>query len=132
MDIDPTEIAPLMPRIFIIDAGREDGKLAYRLFGTALVSLFGREMTGRAVGERLPTEAAEEALAHYRGVIRDRHPLYHEARLREPSNDYTDVERLLLPLSPDDIRFDMVMGIVVPKRVIAAQAIPAMRRLIGP
>lgn len=130
-DIEPLDIAALMPQVFIVDAGAEDVKLTYRLFGTGLVSLFGREMTGRPVAEGLPTPAAEEALDRYRTVIRERRPLYHQARLHEPRNDYTEVDRLLLPLSRNDIRVDMVMGIVAQKRVITAQTIPAMRRAIG-
>jgi hypothetical protein len=130
-DIDPSDVARLMSQVFIVDVGAEEGKPVYRLFGTALVSLFGREMTGRPVAEGLPSQAAEEALARYRTVIRDRRPHYHRARLHEPRNDYTDVERLLLPLSPNDIRVDMVIGLVVPKRMLDAPAVPAMRRVSG-
>jgi hypothetical protein len=129
-DIQPVEIAPLMPQAYIVDAS-DDGKLSYRLFGTSLVALFGREMTGRPMAEGLPAQAAEEARARYRTVIRDRQPLYHQAQLHEPRNNYTEVERLILPLSPNDIRVDMMIGIVVPKRLIVAQAMPALRRVSG-
>ena len=130
-DLDPAEIASLMPQVYIVDAGAEDGGLVYRLFGTALVSLFGRELTGRAVAEGLPAQAAEEARCRYRAVIRDRQPLYHQAQLHEPRNDYTEVERIILPLSPNDIRVDMMVGMVVPKRTITARVIPALRHISG-
>jgi len=130
-DIRPVEIAGLMPQVFIVEAAGEGGEMIYRLFGTFLVALFGREMTGRPMAEGLPAEAAEESRARYRTVIRDRRPLYHQAPLCEPRNNYTEVERLILPLSPNDIRVDMMIGIVVPKRLIVAQAIPALRRISG-
>lgn len=130
-DINPIDIARLMPQVFIVDAGAENGRPVYRLFGTGLVSLFGREMTGQPVAEGLPSQPAEEALDRYRTVIRERRPLYHQARLYEPRNDYTEVERLLLPLSPNDIRVDMVMGIVVPKRLLVPERPVPMRRVSG-
>jgi hypothetical protein len=129
-DIQPVEIAALMPQVFIVDVGG-DGRLVYRLFGTALVALFGREMTGRPVAEGLEVDAAEEARNRYRTVIRDRKPLFHVARLREPRNDFTEVERLILPLSPNDVRVDMVIGIVVPRRVMATRPLPLLRRVSG-
>jgi hypothetical protein len=130
-DIQPVEIAPLMPCVFIVDVAAEDGALTYRLFGTELVALFGREMTGRPVADALPHAVAEAARARYRTVIRDRRPFYHQARLHEPRNDFTDVERLLLPLSPNDVCVDMVMGIVVPKPISRAQTEPVLRRVSG-
>lgn len=129
-DIEPVEIAGLMSQVFIVDAAA-DGALIYRLFGTSLVALFGREMTGRPVAEGLPALAAEEARARYRTVLRERRPLYHQGQMHEPRNDYTEVERLILPLSPNDIRIDMMIGIVVPKRLIIAPALPALRRVSG-
>jgi hypothetical protein len=129
-DIEPLEIAGLMPQVFIVDAASE-GELTYRLFGTSLVALFGREMTGRPMAEGLPPQAAEDARARYRTVMRERRPLYHQAQLREPRNNYTEVERLILPLSPNDIRVDMMIGMVVPRRLIVARAMPALRRVSG-
>ena len=129
-DIQPVEIAALMPQVFIVDVA-EDGQLVYRLFGTALVALFGREMTGRPVAEGLPADAADEARGRYRTVIRDRKPLFHVACLREPRNDFTEVERLILPLSPNDVRVDMVVGIVMPRRMIAAPPAAILRRVSG-
>ena len=130
-DIQPVEIAGLMPQIYIVDAAQDGGELTYRLFGTALVALFGREMTGRPMAEGLPPEAAEEARARYRTVIRERRPLYHRAQLHEPRNNYTEVERLILPLSPNDIRVDMLIGIVIPKRLLVAQALPSLWRRVS-
>jgi hypothetical protein len=130
-DIQPGEIAPLIAQVYIVDASSEGCELIYRLFGTSLVALFGREMTGRPMAEGLPPQAAEEARARYRTVIRDRRPLYHQAQLHEPRNNYTEVERLILPLSPNDIRVDMMIGMVVPKRLLVAQAVPAPRRVSG-
>jgi hypothetical protein len=129
-DIQPVEIARLMPHVFIVDVA-EDGGLTYRLFGTALVALFGREMTGRPLGDGLAADAADEARARYRLVIRDRKPYFHVARLVEPCNDFSEVERLLLPLSPNDVRIDMVIGIVVPRRADMAQPQPVLCRVSG-
>jgi hypothetical protein len=128
-DLDPTDIPALMPQVFMIDVRGDGRDLIYRLFGTGLVMLFGRELTGQRVGEGLLTHAAEEARARYRGIVRDRRPFYHQARLRERRNDFTDVERLILPLSPDDVRVDMVIGMVMPMRWSARPAAAPVPRI---
>jgi hypothetical protein len=129
-DIDPIEIAGLLSQIFMVDVQNEGRDLTYRLFGTGLVALFGRELTGRPVGEGQLTHVAEEARARYRAIARDRRPFFHQARLREPCNDFTDVERLILPLSPNDVRVDIMIGMVVPVRWQAPHiVVPAPRRV---
>ena len=129
-DIDPLDIPALMPQIFIVDV-RDDGRdLTYRLFGTGLVMLFGREITGLHVGEGLAAHAAEEARSRYRGIVRERLPFFHQARLHEPHNDFTEVERVILPLAPNDVRVDMLIGMVVPRRWVSRPAAaPVPRRL---
>jgi hypothetical protein len=131
-DLDPVDIAGLMPQVFMVDVDGEGRDLTYRLFGTGLVMLFGRDLTGQRVGEGLLTHAAEEARARYRGIVRDRRPFYHQARLREPRNDFTDVERLILPLSPNDVRVDMLIGMVMPMRwSVQPSAAPVPRLSAG-
>jgi hypothetical protein len=129
-DFDPIDIPTLMPQIFIVDVRNDGRDLTYRLFGTGLVMLFGRELTGQRVGEGQSVNAANESRARYCAIVRDRLPYFHQARLREPHNDFTDIERLILPLSPNDVRVDMLIGMVIPIRWSSLPAsIPSQRRL---
>lgn len=45
-DILPSEMIRLLPHVFICEV-LENGEYRFRIFGTALVDLFGREMTGK-------------------------------------------------------------------------------------
>lgn len=73
-DILPSQIVRLLPHIFICEM-REGGQYHFRIFGTALVDLFGREMTGKRLmdlgtNSLVVTDAA--AASHRWRAIMDR------------------------------------------------------------
>jgi len=114
-DLDPIDIPALLPHVFLIDVKSADPQLlVYRVFGTGLVDLFGFDFTLREVGQGVRPEHMPELRARYGGVIRDRSPFYHRARLRDRTNDFTDVDRIILPLSPDGARVDQMIGMTIP------------------
>jgi hypothetical protein len=49
--IAPSEILRLLPNIFICEVVSGGREFRFRIFGTALVSLFGTEMTGKTLAE---------------------------------------------------------------------------------
>ncbi|MBL8837072.1 MAG: PAS domain-containing protein [Alphaproteobacteria bacterium] len=114
VDLDPIDVPALLPYVFMVDTP-PSGPMTYRVFGTALVALFGRELTGRPVGEGAQPEHAPEVLARYARIVAERRPFYHRARLFEQSNDFTDIERVILPLSADGIEVDQLIGMTIPR-----------------
>jgi len=52
-DIVPTEIPKLLPMLFMVDVEHEPRRFRYRLIGTGVVALTGRDLTGRAVDEQV-------------------------------------------------------------------------------
>ena len=111
-DFDPLKIPDLLPYIFLIDVPADGKPLVYRLVGTAIVSLFGQEMTGQPVGAGTLPRYRAEVLQRYRRVIAARRPFFQYAQLRELANDFTHVERLIVPLS-DGRRVNMLLGMTV-------------------
>jgi hypothetical protein len=113
-ELDPVDIPALLPYIFLIDVTRHSQALRYRVFGTALSELFRRDLTGLEVGAGSQPEHLPGILARYARILEERVPFFHRDRMREQANNFTSVERLILPLSRDGIDIDQLMGMTVP------------------
>ena len=113
-DLDPIDIPSLLPNVFMVDVP-PSGPMTYRVFGTALVALFGRELTGRPLGEGVLPQAVAEVLSRYGRIVAERRPFYHRSRLFEQGNDFTEVERVILPLSTDGVQVDQLIGMTIPR-----------------
>lgn len=113
-DFDPAEMASLLPHLFLVDVGSspDSGQrcFRYRLIGTAVVNLLGRDSTGKWAdealhGDKTPgirglfTLASETkgpvAFKGYIFFIRDRNWVF--------------VEGLILPLSANGEEVDMLL-----------------------
>ena len=73
-DIDPAEIAPLLPHLQLVE--RIDGRYRYRLCGTAISDAYGSELTGRFVDEIIPVHRRAIAEHHYRLVYDGCRPIF--------------------------------------------------------
>lgn len=109
-DIDPTEIAPLLPHLQLIDVVEGGARYRYRLVGTSLVTAFGREYTGTYLDELLTAERLANAQRVYGAVVARRKPVF----LRNRYNTTLDVEmianRLYMPLSADGRTVNLILG----------------------
>lgn len=112
-DLDPLDIAPLMPHVSIVDVSPAAPRFVYRLFGTAMTDLFKRDLTGRPVGTGVLPEQLGAVLARYETVATRGIGLFHRDRLQESANDFTPFERLMLPLGERDDAVDMIVSTVV-------------------
>jgi len=121
-DLDPLDLKPLLGFLLMVDVVRPEKeksgggdayRLRYRLFGTEFVFYHGRDLTGRWLDEIANTVFRDELLGFYRVVIA-------EKTMQALSYDYM-LERgrqrfqaVLLPLSKDAGRIDIVLGCGVP------------------
>lgn len=83
--------------------------------GTGVVRLLGKELTGQAVGTGVKTVALDSVIDRYENVADTMTPFYHLDRLQEENNDYTEVERIMLPLSDDGTTVNMLLLLVCPR-----------------
>lgn len=116
-DISPMDVPELLPHLFLVDVPAE-GPMVYRLSGTAVVALMGHDVTGRTIGQGMMPGHREEAIHRYRRIANEGRPFFHRARMREATNDFAAVERIVLPLSDDGQRVNMLLGMTI--RQIAA------------
>jgi PAS domain S-box-containing protein len=78
-----------------------DLRLQFRLFGTELARVYGRDLTGRFLDELTPTDLWSVITLHYKEVTKTRLPLFAPISIAN-GRWYTEVSRLLLPLAADD------------------------------
>jgi hypothetical protein len=114
-DLDPLDIPSLLRHIFLIDVRPELPRLTYRVFGTALVELFKRDLTGQEVGAGLRPEQIPGLRDRYARILRDGMPFYHRDRMHETTNDYSEVERVILPLSDGGPEIRQLIGMTIPR-----------------
>ena len=97
----------------LINVSPEPPRFVFRLVGTQVVSMFKDDATGQPVGLGLKDSERDEVLLRHAFVADNCRPVFHRRRLQREKNDYTMVERLMLPLSSDGEKVDMVMVLVL-------------------
>jgi hypothetical protein len=113
-EVDPTALRHLLPHLFIA-AVDEEGVLAFRLAGTRICDLFGRELRGTAfdhawfeVGQPQPLHIARNVIHHEQPALVDLVAANADARQA--------YEMLLLPLrSTDEMESDRLFGALLPR-----------------
>jgi hypothetical protein len=110
--IEPIDLKRHLPNLLLVDVGDAPRRFRYRLFGTALVALYKREMTGRYVDEIQSDTLRAAAVKAYSDVIARRAPVF--STLVFVIDDYRiKYDRVLLPLAADGRTITMVMGAVI-------------------
>ncbi len=101
-DLDPLDIPLLLPHLTIVDVVVTPPSFIYRLVGTAAAAILMRDLTGQIVGTGVKSSEIEAVLGRYILVRDQGAPLYHRTRTQETTNDYTLIDRLMLPLGEAD------------------------------
>lgn len=107
-DLDPVDIPRLLPFVSLVNVRPVAPRFVYRLMGTSVVSYIGRDLTGAPVGTGVKPDELDAVLARYDTVAETMKPFYHQSFLQEESNDFSRVERLMLPLSEDGRSINMI------------------------
>lgn len=117
--LDPADIVPLLPNVWLMDVLPAPTQLRwhfrYRLVGTELVRVFGRDPTGQLFHEAWPRMAAPGGVYdHHVAVVDERRPSFRRGpSLYDSSRDYQRLERILLPLARDGTTVDVILGLTV-------------------
>lgn len=109
-DLDPLQIPRRLPNLMLIDVTHDPLRFRYRLIGTRVVAASAEDRTGKYFDDISFFRSYPEVMAHYESVVHDAKPLYsHEPFLNRTNNMSYQAERLMLPLSGDDKRVDMIL-----------------------
>lgn len=101
-EVDPLDVPrPILPSLYILIRD-DDGGFRFRLVGTRLAEIFGRDITGKRIEEVLRDEVLSNALRSYDMIIRMKKPSHSRARYFPASGENPFLyQRLTLPLGTD-------------------------------
>jgi hypothetical protein len=117
-DILPERIPRwLLPHLGLIDVLPE-GCFRYRLIGTAMVAFYGRDYTGLLVEQGKARDYAAALNGLYALCARERAPVHAASRLLYRMGETRLMHRLLLPLSADGERVDMLLFSTMPAHAL--------------
>jgi PAS domain S-box-containing protein len=85
------------------------GRFHFRLYGTELERVYGRDLTHAYLDELSPADLWSVIILHYQMVVKTRQPLFAPISICN-GRWYSEVSRLLMPLSSDDCPVAFIMG----------------------
>ena len=112
-DIDPTEIAWILPNIFLIEAVPPPDHYRYRVHGSALAEFHRRDFTGLAIHETIAPDDADEVVRVFDAIKAARKPLCATGPVfwcRD--TEHKGFESCNLPLSADGDTVNMIFGAI--------------------
>lgn len=108
--IDPSEMIPLLPYLFLMEPA-EDGKdWRYRLYGTQLVDRVGSELTGRKLSEALCPQGAAETIAINNEIARNGCARIFKGRMFGDPDVESFVETVKVPIRSRDGSSVWILG----------------------
>lgn len=102
LDIDPSEVVPLLPNLQITELVDGGARVRYRLIGTAIVATYGAELTGKFLDEVFTGDRLRSHEENYRIVCREKCPLLVSSHYVSRAAIELFCHRLIMPLSEDD------------------------------
>jgi hypothetical protein len=112
-DIDPVELARLLPHVVLLDVERDPLRFRFRLVGTTVAKGFNVDPTGTYFDEIEHTAEQRELNERLMAVADWGPPLCATWDYTGADGRHVSYERLALPLSSDGTTVDMLFGGIV-------------------
>ena len=119
VDLHPSSMKRLLPTVSLIDVVDEPRDYRLRLAGTGLYGVYGREITGRLLGDVYNTAASEYWRKELDKVVDERRPGVGVHNLAWRGAPHMSILWLRLPLATNGKDVDMILGY---DAVVGAQA----------
>ena len=110
VDLHPAHMKRLLPTVSLIDVIREPRDYRLRLAGTGLYGVYGREITGRMIGDVYNPAAFEYWRKELDNVVDDRRPGVGVHSLAWRGAPHMSILWLRLPLASNGKDVDMILG----------------------
>lgn len=115
-DIDPLDFPKILPNLIFYDVLENPLDYRVRIMGTRLVDIFGADLTGLMFSEIFHGEQAKTVLQQFNEVANEFKPSLNVLDAKWLSKDHISYSRLLMPLSSDNNRVDMLFGVAIFKK----------------
>jgi len=112
-DFDPFEFRFALGFISLVEVHTPPRRFFYRLDGTKQAEIFGADCTGKYLDQAAARAAADQTEQDLCAALVSGRPQYHERHL-DWSGRRLRYGGIVLPLSRDGHRVDMLMSVVVP------------------
>ena len=109
-DLHPGDIKRLLPTLSLIDVESEPLDFRVRLAGTALYDVYGREITGRRLGDIYNSAAADYWRVELAKVVAEGRPAVGVHSLAWRGASHLSLLWLRLPLASNGGDVDMILG----------------------
>lgn len=109
-DIDPLDIPDLLANVFMLDVVGDAEDFVFRLAGSLVEEAFSMPLRGRSIAEIQKAAGTPIPVAQHVEVARGGGPRYREGSMLVSGREHWRTHRLLLPLSSDGRRVDVLMG----------------------
>ena len=110
-DLDPADLKPLLPNLFVVDVEHDPFRIRYRLVGTRATEVTGYDITGHYLDDLLPADASEPWVEHYRTACRTRSPVFGAVEAPTRSGGLFTYEFGLFPLRKGGTAVDQLVSI---------------------
>jgi hypothetical protein len=108
-DIDPLEMKQWLGNLMLIEFHGDVADYQIRLDGTNLEHYYGTRRTGFGVEKLTNDDERRLLMEQYAAVLDRKSPAYYEADFTNSDGVYSRQAKLILPLSADKQRVDMVL-----------------------
>ena len=115
-DIDPADLSFILANLFLMDinpAEKPRNRFRFRLFGTELARIHGRDLTGKTFHDAMDQEPADGSVRHAMRLIDERTPLFVGGRVLYLKKDWLAFENAMLPLRNDAGEVNMILGATI-------------------
>jgi len=112
-DFSIEDLFPFMGHIALIDVERDPWRYRFRLVGTEIAQILGRDSTGSYLDDIYGAAAFENATRSIVHILEHRQPVRGFGDLSHAEKGYINIEVLDAPLSADGQNIDMILKIVV-------------------
>ena len=109
-DIDPLHVPKLLRHMVLTDVLHDPLRLRYRLIGSFVTELAGRDATGRGLDAELYGERTEDMLWAYRQCLDRLGPVAVREKVQFVAKDWVAVEALLMPVGEPDQPPNLVLS----------------------
>jgi hypothetical protein len=116
-DIDPADLKFILSYIYSLDVLGPPYRFRFRVAGTEITKEYGEEITGKFADEVDFDRAGDLILGEYESVARDGRPLVNRVQFTKRDGRDLDCEHLILPLSMDGKKIDILFGAAIVKGV---------------
>lgn len=108
-DIDPIEMKRWLGNLMLVEYPEDATQYRVRLDGTNIVQFYGASREGKGIEAMTSEEERRVVLPQYMLVLERKQPAYYESEFETSEGIRTFQRKLLLPLSDDGERVNMIL-----------------------